>query len=125
MTSEVTITPRANSTSSTSRKLRQNRKYSHTAWLMISAGKRWLILVGGWWGAHAENMSHYEENAQAARQVDNAPGLARSRSLLYVADVRWCPDRHTGQRVFRQLCVGVSVLPPRGLGVRLDFGNAG
>ncbi len=32
-----------------------------------------LIVVGGWWGAHAENMSHYEQNAQAARQVDNAP----------------------------------------------------
>ena len=34
-----------------------------------------LIVVGGWWGAHAENMSHYEENAQAARQVDNAVAI--------------------------------------------------
>jgi hypothetical protein len=33
--------PRAASISSTMRRLRGNRKYSHTAWLMTSAGKRW------------------------------------------------------------------------------------
>jgi hypothetical protein len=31
-----------------------------------------LLVVGGWWGAQAENMSYYEENAQAVRQVDDA-----------------------------------------------------
>jgi hypothetical protein len=31
-----------------------------------------LIVVEAWWCAHVENMSHYEANAQAARQVDNA-----------------------------------------------------
>jgi len=35
--------PRSNNSSSTSRKLRQNRKYSHTAWLMISTEKRWFL----------------------------------------------------------------------------------
>ena len=38
--SEVTMMPRSNSNSSTSRKLRQNRKESHPAWLMISTGNR-------------------------------------------------------------------------------------
>jgi hypothetical protein len=31
-----------------------------------------LMLVGKRWSAHTQNMSPYEENAQAARQVDNA-----------------------------------------------------
>src|SRR5215831_10003629 len=41
--SYVTLTPRSNNSSSTSRKLRQNRKYNHTAWLIISTGKRWFL----------------------------------------------------------------------------------
>jgi hypothetical protein len=41
-----------------------------------------LILVGGWWGTHGESMSHYEENAQAARQVDNALEVWVSRFKL-------------------------------------------
>src|SRR3989442_8086671 len=45
----VTTTPRSNSSSSTSRKLRQNRQYSHTAWLMIATGTRGFVycVVGG------------------------------------------------------------------------------
>jgi hypothetical protein len=43
MASYDTITPRANRISSTSRQLRQKRKYSQTPWLMISAGKRWFL----------------------------------------------------------------------------------
>ena len=35
------MTPRSASRSSTSRKLRVNRWYNQTAWLMISGGKRW------------------------------------------------------------------------------------
>ena len=41
--SYVTLTPRSKSNSSTSRKLKQKRKYSHTAWLTISTGKRWFL----------------------------------------------------------------------------------
>ena len=37
----LTTMPRAASISSTMRRLSGNRKYSQTAWLMISAGKRW------------------------------------------------------------------------------------
>ena len=33
--------PRSARSNSTSRRLRLNTWYSHTAWLMISAGKRW------------------------------------------------------------------------------------
>ena len=36
-----TVMPRSASRSSTSRKLRANRWYSQTAWLMTSGGKRW------------------------------------------------------------------------------------
>jgi hypothetical protein len=39
----VTITPRSKSDSSTSRKLKQKRKYGHTAWLMLSVGKLWFL----------------------------------------------------------------------------------
>ena len=37
----LTMMPRAASISSTMRKLSGKRKYSQTAWLMTSAGKRW------------------------------------------------------------------------------------
>src|SRR5260221_13864704 len=42
------MTPHSSNSSSTSRKLRQKRKYSHVAWLMISPEKRWFLyrLVG-------------------------------------------------------------------------------
>src|SRR5918911_1193886 len=47
MASELTRMPRSASSSSTSRWLRLNRKYSQTAWLMISAGKRWRRYKAG------------------------------------------------------------------------------
>ena len=40
-----------------------------------------LIGVGRWRCAHAENMSHYEENAQADRQVDNAIACGKEIGL--------------------------------------------
>jgi hypothetical protein len=38
-----TTMPRSSSISSTSRRLRGNRKYNHTAWAMIWGGKRWRL----------------------------------------------------------------------------------
>ena len=39
----LTWIPRCASSSSTSRKLRLNRKYSYTAWRITSAGSRWRL----------------------------------------------------------------------------------
>jgi hypothetical protein len=72
------------------RKLRQNRKYSHTAWLMISTGQRWFLyrVVAG--EVSMEHLCHtvWRSDKLEIRQVGRKRAGHRAELGLQVPGVR-------------------------------------